>query len=96
MTLAYELKARYGKSRMYDAVQKGLDLHTFFSLYRAHEIDDLDLDTLDEDACAAIKERGKKYKETKEGKRSRQLSKCCNFGKQKNICCNGVMFLLTF
>lgn len=70
----------YGKSRLADAVNKGLDLHSFFSLFREGKVNDLDLDNLDEETCAIIKERSKPYKEVKELKHSRKLSKACNFG----------------
>lgn len=80
VTLGATLLWMYGKSRLADAVNKGLDLHSFFSLFREGKVNDLDLDNLDEETCAIIKERSKPYKEVKELKHSRKLSKACNFG----------------
>lgn len=80
-TLAATLKLRYGKSRMADLINLGVDLHSFFSLYREHKIDDLDLNNIDEELAKVLAERSKPYKEVPELKKSRGLSKVYSFGR---------------
>ena len=78
--LAYTLKQRYGKSVMYNLINRGLDLHGTFSLYRDGKLSDFDLHNLSDDDVATIRNLCKPYKEVSELKKSRQLSKAANFG----------------
>ena len=76
MTLAATLKARYGKSRMADAVNAGLCLHSLFAANRDGILSDLDLDQMtNPEVAAIIKERCAPYKSDKELKKRRQLAK---------------------
>lgn len=78
--LAYTLKQRYGKSVMYNLINRGLDLHGTFSLYRDGKLNDFDLHNLSDEDVATIRNMCKPYKEVSELKKSRQLSKAANFG----------------
>ena len=80
VTLAATLKRRFGKSRMADVVNLGVDLHSFFSLYREGKLKDLNLANIDEETAKILAERSKPYKEDPVLKKSRALSKVYNFG----------------
>ena len=76
MTLAATLKAWYGKSRMADAINAGLCLHSLFALYRDGGLDDIDMNNFtDPEVVKIIKERCKPYKEDKTLKKRRQEAK---------------------
>ncbi len=76
VTLAATLKARYGKSRMADAVNAGLCLHSLFAAKRDGVLNDIDLDRMAEPEVAkVIKERIAPYKVDKELKKHRQQAK---------------------
>ena len=76
ITLAATLQHRYGKSRMADAINAGLCLHSLFAAYRDHKLDGIPMDHLtDPDVVAKIKPILKPYKEDKELKKHRQLAK---------------------
>ena len=65
---------------MYNLINRGLDLHGTFSLYRDGKLNDFDLHNLSDEDVATIRKLCKPYKEVSELKISRQLSKCANFG----------------
>ena len=76
VTLAATLKARYGKSRMADAVNAGLCLHSLFAAKRDGILEDIDMDRLTDPRIAAeVKKRIAPYKEDKELKKHRQQAK---------------------
>ena len=82
VTLAATLQSWYGKSRMADAINAGLCLHSFFALYRDGGLADINIDNLaDPETVKIIKERCKPYKTDKVLKKHRQESKMANFGK---------------
>ena len=79
ITLAATLQHRYGKSRMADAINAGLDLHALFAAYRDGELKDVPLDMLtDPGVVATLKPLLKQYKEDKTLKPKRQLAKSYN------------------
>ena len=75
MTLAATLNRRFKNSRMPSVVNLGVDLHSFFSLYREGKLDDLDLTNINEETAKILAERSKPYKEDPVLKKSRALSK---------------------
>ena len=74
--MAATLQAWYGKSRMADAINAGLCLHSLFALYRDGGLDDIDINNLDApDNVKIIKERSKPYKTDEVLAKHRQESK---------------------
>lgn len=83
MTLAATLKAWYGRSRMADAINAGLCLHSLFALYRDGGLDDIGINNLtDPEVVKIIKERCKPYNNKEDAKltKRRQEAKMANFG----------------
>lgn len=78
--MAATLQHLFGKSRMADAVNAGLDLHALFAANRDGVLADLDLNRMTEpDVAEVIKQRISAYKDDKKLKPRRQLAKMANF-----------------
>lgn len=80
VTLAATLLHRYGKSRLADAVNLGIDVHSMFALYINHQLDGIDLSNLNKEIAATLKTLSAPYKEVDELVKIRSLCKIFSFG----------------
>lgn len=81
ITLAATLKSRFGKSRMADAINAGLCLHSFFAAKRDGKFQGINIDNLDDpEVIAKIKEITAPYKVDDVLVKHRQQAKVANFG----------------
>lgn len=81
ITLAATQKVWFGRSRMADAINAGLCLHSTFAGYRDGVLEGVDITKLsDPDVAKVVKDRVKAYKTDPVLKKHRKLAKAANFG----------------